>query len=75
MDFKEYRENLDENIRDLVDRLKGKKYRAKLVKRKYDKQMELFASSKLSDYAAGGLGDVVYKLYLPSISSQHLSDS
>ncbi len=35
VDFKDYRENLDENIRDLVDRLKRKKYRAKLVKRKY----------------------------------------
>jgi len=35
VDFKEYRGNLDENIRDLVDRLKQKKYRAKLVKRKY----------------------------------------
>ena len=35
VDFYEYRENLDENIRDLVKRLKQKKYRAKLVRRHY----------------------------------------
>jgi group II intron reverse transcriptase/maturase len=35
VDFYEYRENLDENIKDLVKRLKQKKYRAKLVRRHY----------------------------------------
>jgi group II intron reverse transcriptase/maturase len=35
VDFYEYRENLDENIADLVKRLKQKKYRAKLVRRQY----------------------------------------
>jgi len=35
VDFHEYRENLDENIANLVERLKQKKYRAKLVRRKY----------------------------------------
>jgi RNA-directed DNA polymerase len=33
--FYEYRENLDENIGDLVNRLKQKRYRAKLVRRQY----------------------------------------
>ena len=32
---KEYERNLDENLDDLIDRLKDKKYRAKLVKRQY----------------------------------------
>ncbi len=35
VDFYEYQENLDGNIGDLVDRLKQKKYRAKLVRRQY----------------------------------------
>ena len=35
VDFYEYQENLDENIADLVKRLKQKKYRAKLVRRRY----------------------------------------
>ena len=35
VDFYEYRENLDENIANLVNRLKQKKYRAKLVRRQY----------------------------------------
>ena len=35
VDFYKYRENLDENIRDLVKRLKQKEYRAKLVRRHY----------------------------------------
>lgn len=35
VDFYEYRENLDENIADLVRRLKQKSYRAKLVRRQY----------------------------------------
>jgi RNA-directed DNA polymerase len=35
VDFYEYLENLDENIRDLVKRLRQKKYRAKLVRRQY----------------------------------------
>jgi RNA-directed DNA polymerase len=35
VDFHEYRENLDENIADLVKRLKQKNYRAKLVRRQY----------------------------------------
>ncbi|MFH1623877.1 MAG: hypothetical protein ABID54_01825 [Pseudomonadota bacterium] len=35
MDFYEYRENLDENIANLVNRLKQKNYRAKLVRRQY----------------------------------------
>jgi group II intron reverse transcriptase/maturase len=35
VDFYEYRENLDENIADLVKRLKQKNYRAKLVRRQY----------------------------------------
>ena len=30
-----YEQHLEENIRDLVERLKGKRYRAKLVKRRY----------------------------------------
>lgn len=30
-----YGENLDENVHDLVERLKGKRYRAKLVRRQY----------------------------------------
>lgn len=33
--WKEYKENLDDNIKALVERLKGKRYRAKLVKRQY----------------------------------------
>jgi retron-type reverse transcriptase len=33
--FYEYRENLDENIANLVKRLKQKSYRAKLVRRQY----------------------------------------
>lgn len=39
VDFYEYRENLDENIRGIVDRLKQKRYRAKLVKRRYIPKM------------------------------------
>jgi group II intron reverse transcriptase/maturase len=35
VDFYEYRENLDENIANLVERLKQKNYRAKLVRRQY----------------------------------------
>jgi RNA-directed DNA polymerase len=35
VDFYEYQENLDENIRGIVDRLKQKRYRAKLVRRRY----------------------------------------
>jgi RNA-directed DNA polymerase len=35
VNFYEYQENLDENITNLVERLKQKKYRAKLVRRKY----------------------------------------
>ena len=35
VDFYEYRENLDENIANLVKRLKQKNYRAKLVGRRY----------------------------------------
>lgn len=31
----EYEENLEENIKNLVERLKGKRYRAKLVRRKH----------------------------------------
>ena len=35
VDFFEYQENLDENISELVKRLKQKSYRAKLVRRQY----------------------------------------
>jgi len=35
VDFKSYEENLSENISDLVERLKRKSYRAKLIKRTY----------------------------------------
>jgi len=35
VDFYEYRENLDENIANLVKRLKQKNYRAKIVRRQY----------------------------------------
>jgi len=35
VDFYEYRENLDENIANLVKQLKQKRYRAKLVRRQY----------------------------------------
>lgn len=35
VDFHEYRKNLDENIENLVRRLKKKEYRAKLVRRQY----------------------------------------
>ena len=35
MSAREYEENLEENIRDLVGRLKRKSYRAKLVRRHY----------------------------------------
>ena len=35
VDFYEYRENLDENIANLVKQLKQKNYRAKLVRRQY----------------------------------------
>jgi RNA-directed DNA polymerase len=35
IDYENYNQNLDENIRNLVGRLKDKKYKAKLVKRKY----------------------------------------
>ena len=35
VDFYEYRENLEENIANLVKRLKQKRYRAKLVRRQY----------------------------------------
>ena len=35
MSAEEYERDLEENIRDLVERLKRKSYRAKLVKRKY----------------------------------------
>ncbi len=35
VDFYEHQENLDENIRDLVDRLKQKRYCAKQVRRQY----------------------------------------
>ncbi len=31
----EYARNLDENLDDLIDRLKNKRYRAKLIKRRY----------------------------------------
>ena len=32
---KEYERNLEENLDDLIDRLKAKRYRVKLVKRRY----------------------------------------
>jgi len=35
VDYYEYRRNLDSNIHDLVERLKQKRYRAKLVRRRY----------------------------------------
>jgi len=35
VDYYEYRKNLDSNIHDLVKRLKQKRYRAKLVRRRY----------------------------------------
>jgi len=35
VDYKEYQENLVSNIHDLVERLKGKRYRARLVRRHY----------------------------------------
>ena len=35
VDYAEYRAELDSNIHDLVDRLKGKRYRARLVRRHY----------------------------------------
>jgi len=35
VDYYEYRKNLDSNIHDLVERLKQKRYRAKLVRRRY----------------------------------------
>jgi len=35
VDYAEYRSELDSNIHDLVDRLKGKRYRARLVRRHY----------------------------------------
>jgi len=35
VDYKEYEANLDSNIHDLVERLKRKTYRAKLVQRRY----------------------------------------
>lgn len=35
VDCQEYQANLDSNIHDLVERLKGKRYRAKLVRRRY----------------------------------------
>ena len=35
MSAEEYEENLEENIRQLVERLKRKSYRAKLVRRQY----------------------------------------
>lgn len=35
MDVLEYQKNLDNNIRDLVERLKQRRYRAKLVRRRY----------------------------------------
>ncbi len=35
VDFKSYEENLSENIRDLVERLIRKSYKAKLIKRTY----------------------------------------
>jgi RNA-directed DNA polymerase len=35
VDYKEYQSNLESNIRDLVERLKGKRYRARLVRRRY----------------------------------------
>jgi RNA-directed DNA polymerase len=35
VDYREYQTNLDTNIHDLVERLKGKRYRARLVRRHY----------------------------------------
>jgi RNA-directed DNA polymerase len=35
VDYKEYQVNLSSNIHDLVDRLKGQRYRARLVRRQY----------------------------------------
>ncbi|MBI5248328.1 MAG: RNA-directed DNA polymerase [Desulfomonile tiedjei] len=35
VDYREYQENLASNIHDLVERLKGKRYRARLVRRHY----------------------------------------
>jgi RNA-directed DNA polymerase len=35
VDYQEYLQNHDSNIHDLVERLKGKRYRAKLVRRRY----------------------------------------
>lgn len=35
IDYEKYNENLDVNIKELVERLKQKKYRAKLVRRQY----------------------------------------
>lgn len=35
VDYKEYQSNLSSNVHDLVERLKGKRYRARLVRRHY----------------------------------------
>jgi len=35
VDFEQYEANLDSNLADLVERLKGKRYRARLVRRKH----------------------------------------
>jgi RNA-directed DNA polymerase len=35
VDYEEFKSNLDENVRNIVRELKGKKYKAKLVRRRY----------------------------------------
>ena len=63
--WKDYRENLNDNIQTLVERLKAKKYRARLVKRQYIPK----AGGKLRPLGLPVLEDKLVQLAVSTILS------
>ena len=64
--FQEYEKKLDENLTDLVDRLKQKRYRAKLVKRKYIPKP---GSAKMRPLGIPALEDKILQVAVANILS------
>jgi retron-type reverse transcriptase len=64
--FQEYEKKLDENLADLVDRLKQKRYRAKLVRRKYIPKP---GSAKMRPLGIPALEDKVIQVAVANILS------